>query len=317
MLKKFNIFHKLLIIVVGAFIVVAFTLGGCDDNDSPPLSRVSSWFCWLQNIDPLTVSTAEFDLGVLDYSKDGTEDGEFTSVEMYKMKLYGKILLSYLSIGEAENYRYYWNTAWDENPPDWLGEENSEWPGNYAVRYWYEDWQRLILGYLDRIIDEGFDGVYLDKVDEFEFWADKESATPESWYAVEMVNFVKRIADYVRARKKNFIVVIQNAERILDYSADLLKVIDGWAVEDLFYTELQENASDYIAERLNYLFRVKEVGKPVLVIDYVDDGSGFTGDNANRITNFVSKCREYGFIPYAAYKDRALNKIDFIVNLVK
>ena len=25
-----------------------------------------------------------------------------------------RVVLSYLSIGEAENYRYYWNKSWDD-----------------------------------------------------------------------------------------------------------------------------------------------------------------------------------------------------------
>ena len=54
----------------------------------------------------------------------------------------------------------------------WLSRENPSWPGNYKVCYWCSEWQELICGagasYLNRILNAGFDGVYLDIVDAFE-----------------------------------------------------------------------------------------------------------------------------------------------------
>ena len=85
-----------------------------------------------------------------------------------------RILLCYMSIGEAENYRYYWQTDWKKNPPLWLDQENPLWKGNYKVRYWLPEWKSIIKGnadsYLDKILDAGFDGVYLDIVDGFEYF---------------------------------------------------------------------------------------------------------------------------------------------------
>lgn len=80
-----------------------------------------------------------------------------------------RLVLCYLSIGEAEDYRWYWN-------PDasWAGDGNPEWPGNYAAKYWDPAWHAVVYGagdsYLSRVVAAGFDGVYLDKIDEFEYW---------------------------------------------------------------------------------------------------------------------------------------------------
>jgi hypothetical protein len=56
----------------------------------------------------------------------------------------------------------------------WLEPENPDWPGNYPVQYWRPERQALLFGspnaYLDRALDAGFDGVYLDRVDKFERW---------------------------------------------------------------------------------------------------------------------------------------------------
>ncbi len=85
-----------------------------------------------------------------------------------------RIVLSYMSIGEAEDYRFYWNEDWYYNTPNWLMEENPSWKGNYVVQYWNEHWKNIIFGstnaYLDLIIQSGFDGVYLDIIDAFEYY---------------------------------------------------------------------------------------------------------------------------------------------------
>ena len=88
----------------------------------------------------------------------------------------GALVISYLSIGEAENYRAYWNEAWDADgdghpdagAPAWLGESNPAWPDNYKVRYWMPGWQRIMLQRIDALIDAGFDGTYLDIIDAWE-----------------------------------------------------------------------------------------------------------------------------------------------------
>jgi cysteinyl-tRNA synthetase, unknown class len=86
-----------------------------------------------------------------------------------------RLVLAYLSIGEAEDYRYYWKPEWKKKPQAFLELENPEWKGNYKVKYWTEDWKEIICGredgsgfgnsYLKKIIDAGFDGVYLDVLD--------------------------------------------------------------------------------------------------------------------------------------------------------
>ncbi len=77
-----------------------------------------------------------------------------------------------MSIGEAEDYRYYWQDKWHVGNPAFIVEQNPQWQGNYTIKYWSKAWQRLIFGdknsYLERILNANFDGVYLDIVDAFE-----------------------------------------------------------------------------------------------------------------------------------------------------
>ncbi|MGD9620815.1 MAG: endo alpha-1,4 polygalactosaminidase [Mycolicibacterium sp.] len=85
-----------------------------------------------------------------------------------------RLAIAYMSIGEAEDYRYYFEAGWKQGSPSWLDTENPDWAGNYKVRYWEQGWQDIILNgpdaYLNRITAAGFDGVYLDLVDAFEYF---------------------------------------------------------------------------------------------------------------------------------------------------
>ena len=96
-----------------------------------------------------------------------------------KKKMGGRRLVcSYLSVGEAENYRRYWQESWNDNPPPWLCEVNENWEGNYKVMYWTKPWRDILFGgedsCLDQIIAAGFDGVYLDVIDAYEYFEEQE-----------------------------------------------------------------------------------------------------------------------------------------------
>ena len=122
------------------------------------------------------VTSTNYDLIIMDlFFTDGSQ---FTSAEtaQLRMKANGgkRLVICYMSIGEAEDYRYYWNADWNIIKPDWIEKENPYWAGNYKVRYWDEDWKDIIYGnensYTNSILDAGFDGVYLDIIDAFEYF---------------------------------------------------------------------------------------------------------------------------------------------------
>jgi cysteinyl-tRNA synthetase len=122
------------------------------------------------------VTSTNYDLLIMDlYFNDGTA---FTSSEINQLKNKAnggkRLVISYMSIGEAEDYRYYWQTSWNTNKPSWLDAVNPAWPGNYKVKYWNTEWQDIIYGndnsYLKKILNADFDGVYLDIIDAFEYY---------------------------------------------------------------------------------------------------------------------------------------------------
>jgi len=121
------------------------------------------------------IKSTDYDLLITDlfYNNEALTNDDINQLRQ-KANGGSRLLLAYLSIGEAENYRYYWQNEWDTNKPAWIKAENPNWPGNYKVAYWDEDWQDIIFGkpdsYLQKIMDAGFDGVYLDIIDAFEYF---------------------------------------------------------------------------------------------------------------------------------------------------
>ena len=124
------------------------------------------------------VSATNYDAIIIDLYHNETS---YTADEIDALKIKNngatRLVICYMSIGEAEDYRYYWQSEWTSNQPSWLEAENPEWEGNYKVKYWDKDWQAIIYGndnsYLKKILDANFDGVYLDIIDGFEYFEEK------------------------------------------------------------------------------------------------------------------------------------------------
>ena len=121
------------------------------------------------------VANTNYDVVIIDAFFD---DQQLSSgdVQSLKTKANGakRLVLAYMSIGEAEDYRYYWNIDWETTKPEWLLEENPDWAGNYKVQYWSSDWQGIIYSntdsYLNKLLSSGFDGAYLDIIDAYEYF---------------------------------------------------------------------------------------------------------------------------------------------------
>lgn len=137
-------------------------------------------FLYLLDLEPFStkqsfiqaVTGTNYDLLITDlFFNDGSA---FTveEVEQLRRKANGgqRLVVCYMSIGEAEDYRYYWQAGWKKDRPDWMEKENPQWEGNYKVQYWDPAWQAIIFGYLQKILDAGCDGVYLDIIDGFEYF---------------------------------------------------------------------------------------------------------------------------------------------------
>lgn len=160
-------------------------LPGENSNDISDLSQAKN-FLYLLNKSEFSskndfisaVENTNYDVLIIDAFYNGNLYTEQDMARLRQKENGGtRMVISYMSIGEAEEYRYYWQDSWRVGDPDWLFSENPNWPGNYKVKYWDENWQAVIYGdensYLQKIIDSGFDGVYLDIIDGFQYFEDR------------------------------------------------------------------------------------------------------------------------------------------------
>ncbi len=296
------------------------------------LSKVNDWL-YIISMDDVSIeqiTDSGFDLVVMDYSKNGAADGEYLPSQIAQLHNAGMTVIAYFSIGEAEDYRFYWNTTWNANPPAWLGAENPDWQGNYKVRYWNEDWRKILMGvtagtdksYLDRIIDMGFDGVYLDIVDAFEYWSDEQPELTRLEARRTMKDLLQSIKNYTLndRQQDHFYIFPQNASAIIvdeddeldDLGRAYLSICEGIGAEDTWYNETDEQDAEemqYTVELLD-LFKEHSLSHLVLSVDYVwNEESPNSEANINRYNNYHSQAREHGFLPYAAPRNRDLNEI--------
>ena len=242
------------------------------------LAAVKSWRYQLRRIEPREIAASDADLLVMDYAPDRVYGVElpFSKEDVQRMRKKHdggeRILLAYLSIGEAERYRTYWDNTWYDAPtrPPWLLEANKDWDGNFKVRFWDRDWQRIVFGspqaYLDRILGAGFDGVYLDRADVFQ---ELEAENPQAEDAME--RFIAELAAHARKLRPEALIVMQNAEELVHRTRVRL-AIDGIAKEDLFYGVDHNEAPNepgMVRDSLADLAYAQKHGLKVLVVEYL------------------------------------------------
>jgi cysteinyl-tRNA synthetase len=212
----------------------------------PALSRVATWLYLLDtNLSDETVTRIEasdYDLVVLDYIPSEQNNSSFPIADVIA-RLHNapkpKLVLAYVDIGQAENYRTYWQPGWRVGSPDWItGDDPDGWAGNHPVAFWRDTWRHIWLGdggYLAGIVATGFNGVYLDWIEAYSdprvgAVAQRDGLDPRG----EMLRFVADIAQFGRARRPGFLIVGQNA---VELAADdhYLGTVDAVAQEQVWF----------------------------------------------------------------------------------
>lgn len=284
-------------------VVFLLSLIGCGSklfDKAPDWLAVKSFLYQLQRARPSRIGETAFDLVVVSISAAGNSPEVIPALKASPGG--DKIVLCYMSIGQAEDYRYYWQREWKENPPSWLDDSDPDWTGDYWVRYWDTEWQAVIFGspesYLDQIIALGFDGVYLDRVDAYWYYEEQGRDTA----AQEMVDFILAFTEYAREKQPGFGVFPQNAEELGALFPEYLDAMTGIGVEDLYYgypRDHEPSPADWTAEREAILDQWAAAGKLVLTIDY-------TGKPV-QIADAYARSLARGYVPYVA--DRSLGRL--------
>ncbi len=319
-----------------------------DPDGASTLDSIETWLYLIDvNLEEDVVdqiANSRYDMVVLDYIPSEVENTDYPMAKVISQLQeadHPKLVLAYIDIGEAESYRTYWQEGWRVGDPEWIaGEDPDGWEGNYPVAYWDEQWQNIWLGaagYLQGILDAGFDGVYLDWVEAYSNeevleLADEAGVDPISM----MIDFVGAIATYGRSRAAGFIVIGQNAAELAAYD-EYIEAIDAIAQEQTWFdggadnkpagdcplprTEAEIDSASYrnslslqcrwqyeaypestlhVSSEwyLDQLQRAREKGLVIFTVDYALD--------PDNVAWVYARSRELGFIPFVS--SRALDR---------
>jgi cysteinyl-tRNA synthetase len=288
--------------------------------EANPLRQVRTWMYLLQRLEVESVVAAlaasNYDMLVIEPGldfKDGAYPTE-TLVKRLSVKPSGqaRILLAYVDIGQAEDFRAYWGRDWRAPKPGRKGHpeflvapDPDGWSGDYGVAFWHPDWKNIWLGpggLIARLAKLGFDGVYMDWVAAYEEPAIVQRAKRDGVDpAAEMVRFIAEIKAAGRRINPRFLIVAQNAVDLIE-EPGYAQAIDGLAVEDTWFRgaanaawtskragDLPPQTEGAPRQKIEGYRRYLDRGLPVFTVDYC-----VSRKNAARV---YAQARQAGLVP--------------------
>ena len=313
------------------------------------LTAVTHWFYYL-GFEPTDTTiqqmvASDYDLIVMEPIFTDQENIDFPIAQIVAdlhNPPHPKLVVAYIDIGQAEDWRTYWQPGWGIGNPEWIVANDPDgWEGNYPVAFWHNEWQAIWLdpqdGYLQLLLDAGFDGIYLDWV---EAYSDENVITAANDAGVdpenEMVDWVDALGAYGRTQNPDFLVIAQNAPELVKNDS-YVALIDALAQEQTWFdgaadnnppgdcplpaTEADVDTAAYYDSLspdcqqmfdefpdstlhvssewyLNYLTMVQSKGLPVFTIDYaVQPGN---------VSWIYNTSRGLGFMPFVSKRALAV-----------
>jgi cysteinyl-tRNA synthetase, unknown class len=262
---------------------------------------MSSFGIQLQKVNAADAASSPYDTLFIDnYDSSGKA---WTTAQVATMSA-NKVLGGYVSIGEAEVYRSYWQSSWSTTPPAWLGPENPDWAGNHYIDFRSAEWMTIVKAEIKAMIGQGFEAAYMDAIDVYStdwFIAKAGSAAAA---ATAAKTYVETLADYAHSLNPAFKFYVNGAEDLLA-DKTYLNAIDGVFKEQVYAgigtNQNRMNTAADVAWTTGLLDLAKAAGKDVFVIHYT------TTDAATE--SVVAKSEAAGYKHYEGPLD--LNRIDY------
>ncbi|MGC9061680.1 endo alpha-1,4 polygalactosaminidase [Calditerrivibrio sp.] len=218
-------------------------------------------------------------------SKEMVKFYDYIVVDPDNIKQVNKKFIAYLSVGEVENYRKYYNKI----DKKWILGVNKNW-NTEIVDVRNENYQNFLLDIIDNISKEGFSGIFLDTLDSYQFLKTKNN-----------IDFEKSLSSFIKKIRKKYPNLLIIANRGFEFIDENFKgVIDAVVAEGLFtdydftnkkYTKQTKEGTEWLKNRLN---QIKSYGIEVIVIDYAEK------NNRESKRVIAKKILESGFIPFVS-----------------
>lgn len=212
---------------------------------------------------------ATFDLAII-------QPDTLSADELQQLRRQGTLVVSYLSVGEAEPGRQWY--ADGRVDPRWLLGKNPNW-GSYYVDASQKGWQDLMVSLTGEFLDKGFDGVFLDTVDT----VDAYPRTTQGM--IDLITGLRQAyPDALLVQNRGFTVIEQVAPQI-----DALMFEDLITSYDFVNQEYIYADNTFTAGEMADLSQ--RTGLPILALDYAPP------ENAAMAYRSIQTAKEYGFIP--------------------
>jgi uncharacterized protein (TIGR01370 family) len=204
----------------------------------------------------------------------------------------GKTLLGYISLGEVEKIRPYFDEVRNEGI---LLQENPYWKGSYFVDVRDPRWtSRVIERLIPRILAKGFQGLFLDTLDNP---AHLEETDPVRFKG--MVSSAARLVKTIRYHYPTIKIMLNRAFEILpqvDSEVDLVlgeSILADYDFNSSRYVRVPQGTYRGAVELLKKA-RERSPRLQILTLDYWDPS------DREGIIDIYKEQRRNGFIPYVA-----------------
>ncbi len=227
-----------------------------------------------------------FDLIVLDSG---------ASVPLSALARPGRDLLAYLSVGEIEQHRPYFN--WAKSAGILLG-ENPNWHGSFYVDMRQESWRKRVMDELvPAILAAGFTGVFLDTLDDAPALEEQD---PQSYGGMKTA-----AANLVRSLRQSFPrmrIMVNRGYELFPGIAPFVDILLGESV----YTTYDVARSGYLRvpaaqyeQQVRLLKQARQANPKLRIcsLDYWDPHA------RNEIRRIYRVERANGFAPYVATRE--------------
>ena len=243
------------------------------------LDDINSWVC-VYSSDAQVDEIRKFDLAVLD--SDSHPD-------LAELKESDTLLIGYVSIGEVGDYRWYWN---DIKGKPWILDKNPNWD-SYMIDVRSDEWHTLLIErIIPKILAKGFDGIFLDTIDNAEYLQRYHPKKKYPMMEAAMVRLIKSI-------RKNFLSVYLIANRGFAILDEIAGSIDAVVAESIFTTiDFEKNVTRRNKPReyeptIKQLRKMKrKEGLKILTLDYPNL------ENESDIEEIIADSHALGFVPY-------------------
>ncbi len=181
----------------------------------------------------------------------------------------GRLCVAYMSVGEAEQNRWFYPNVKDK---PWVLDANPEWPDSRLVDPRDKEWSSLVVDSIAAdIIEAGYDGFMLDNVDTAEELLRRD---PERYKgAAEAMAGILRA---LRAAYPDKVIIANGGLSVVPLAFDSLDAVmyegtcSSWKREEdgtISYGRISPQDRAWLRPRL---LRIRKAGLPVLALEYAD-----------------------------------------------